>query len=80
MYQVANAPCAVSVRRAYGKEIDIWSLGIMVIELVDKDPPMMHKAPAPAMYEIAKFKQRPMCAREDEISRSEQDIDGCVPT
>lgn len=60
--------------RAYGIEIDIWSLGIMVIELVDKDPPMMHKAPAPAMYEIAKFKQRPMCAREDEISSSLQDF------
>ena len=59
-----------TTRKTYGTEIDIWSLGIMVVELVDREPPLMDKVPATAMYEIAKLKARPKCLREDDLSRS----------
>jgi len=65
------APEIINAKK-YGTEIDIWSLGIMVIEMVDREPPLMDKIPATAMFEIAKFKARPNCVREAEISSSLQ--------
>ena len=40
-----------------------------MIEMIDRDPPLMHKSPFEALNDIKKLKERPKCAREDQISR-----------
>lgn len=44
--------CSVISRLPYGPEVDIWSLGIMVIEMCDGEPPFFNEPPLQAMRRI----------------------------
>lgn len=61
------APELIS-RDAYGTAVDIWSLGIMVIEMIDGEPPHFNETPNDAMMITKRNKSPPKRKHSEKVS------------